>query len=904
MAQEPTPSPNTKDEPNNSVSSKSSSQSEVSAPGADQQTAEPAKRHKNIILFSDGTGNSSGKLFKTNVWRMYEAVDLGPSATGKRDQVAYYDNGVGTSGFKPLAFLGGIFGIGLKRNVLDIYRFACRNYRPAKGQEPGQDTTDEGDHIYGFGFSRGAFTMRLLIALIAEQGLIPYTSELELKQKSAEAYRLFRSTGKPRYWWSPWRLVRWPFSMIGHGWRKLRGIRHDPAANFRPVIRFVGVWDTVAAYGGPIIELTRAFDNWILRLSMPDHKLHERVQKARHALALDDERDSFHPLLWDEVHERDLIELKKQRPNDYGSWITADRLEQVWFCGMHSDVGGGYPDESLSYVSLLWMFDEAKKHGLRPIESILDRYLALANSFGPIHNSRAGIAAYYRYQPRNISAWLDPVDNATLSLRDPTIRTKTGPTGLLLDVKIHESVIARTASGTDRYAPFALPSNFKIHPPGPHGENQPLADDQEPVATGEPLSRRTLVNPEIRQRLADPTRQQWVKSSMDAVWDMVWFRRWTYFATLLVTLLLVFMPFWIAWAPEPPLFTDGRTWIGSLIGLLRLILPNFLGGWVRVYEHNSFYFLLLAVLIGFLLWASTRLELNLRDQARRVWEQAFEPAVPKTPRMVGPSTWQRLRTNRAYQRGLQIFKWHVMPFFIGLIMLGLAGWAALGVYTQTRLPGLENGTELCSGPLSGKQIIVVARDFSTKQVCNPVNARVSKGITYDISFHVVDDWLDGDVAASPEGLSVSQLGVAGYLGLPLKRVIKANYLMPTVVVRPTSKDQSSLRKPYMYPLKLERVGDATNLYRGKFTATRSGELYLFANDAALPFTGRWYGTSNVAHFYGNNGGTACVIIARAGSDSDRPLNTKTPICKLAAERARELEKAKAVAGTRHGIIIQ
>src|SRR4051812_17240791 len=69
---------------------------------------------KTIVLFSDGTGNSSAKLFKTNVWRMYEAVDLGPAAPDRRQQIAYYDDGVGTSSFKPLAVLGGVFGYGLK----------------------------------------------------------------------------------------------------------------------------------------------------------------------------------------------------------------------------------------------------------------------------------------------------------------------------------------------------------------------------------------------------------------------------------------------------------------------------------------------------------------------------------------------------------------------------------------------------------------------------------------------------------------------------------------------------------------------------------------------------------------------------------------------------------------------
>jgi len=100
---------------------------------------------KIIVLLADGTGNSAAKLFKTNVWRLYRALDVSdPPPPGQVRQVAFYHDGVGTSTFKPLTLLGGIFGIGLKRNVIDLYTFLCRNYNP-------------GDRIYAYGFSRGAF---------------------------------------------------------------------------------------------------------------------------------------------------------------------------------------------------------------------------------------------------------------------------------------------------------------------------------------------------------------------------------------------------------------------------------------------------------------------------------------------------------------------------------------------------------------------------------------------------------------------------------------------------------------------------------------------------------------------------------------------------------------------------
>src|ERR1700682_4136886 len=121
----------------------------------EQKTAKP----KHIVLLSDGTGNSSAKVFKTNVWRLFQILDLRDPTS----QIAYYDDGVGTSSFKAFAILGGVFGFGLKRNVIDIYSFCCRNYKA-------------GDYIYCFGFSRGAFTIRVVAGMIARQGLVEYNN--------------------------------------------------------------------------------------------------------------------------------------------------------------------------------------------------------------------------------------------------------------------------------------------------------------------------------------------------------------------------------------------------------------------------------------------------------------------------------------------------------------------------------------------------------------------------------------------------------------------------------------------------------------------------------------------------------------------------------------------------------
>jgi len=250
---------------------------------------------KNIILLSDGTGNSAAKVWRTNVWRVFESLDL----TNAR-QVAIYDDGVGSSSFKPLAFLGGAFGWGLKRNVIDLYTFLCRNYEPDA-------------HIYAFGFSRGAFTMRVLIGLIDSQGLIPSTTiEAQLRRYAKAAYRAYR---RERYHTnlSPLvTLLRALRDIITNTWNAVLGYQtyRQREGNPRPRIRFVGLWDTVAAYGLPIEEMTRGFSLWIWPLSLPDRRCSDLVDRACHALSLDDERTTFHPVLWS---ERDLSPLPAGR---------------------------------------------------------------------------------------------------------------------------------------------------------------------------------------------------------------------------------------------------------------------------------------------------------------------------------------------------------------------------------------------------------------------------------------------------------------------------------------------------------------------------------------------------------------------------------------------------------------
>ncbi|HYE29189.1 MAG TPA: DUF2235 domain-containing protein [Allosphingosinicella sp.] len=870
-----------------------------------------AAEAKSIVLFSDGTGNSSAKLFKTNVWRMYEAVDLGPAPPGKRNQIAYYDDGVGTSGFRPLAIMGGVFGWGLKRNVLDIYQYACRNYAPGEGQQRGANPGRLGDHIYGFGFSRGAFTMRTAISLIASQGLVPYTDERDLERRSQDAYRAFCATGAPRYlkWLARgYRAVRATLSV---GWRRLRGIPlYDPGENHRPVIRFIGVWDTVAAYGGPIAEITRAIDNWFFAMSMPNYRLNLEIERARHALALDDERDSFHPLLWDEVYEQALIDRREAGDETVPPWIDEDRLHQVWFTGVHADVGGGYPDESLSYVSLLWMMEEAGKADLRTLEVIGSRYRALANSYGPIHDSRSGLGSYYRYQPRKIDAWLDPVRPSTLGLRDPAINDEEGrPRGLVPEgrIRIHESVVARIQDGTDSYAPIVLPEIFQIVRPAARGENQPQADSD----SGGPLcvmrsEYRVLpmVEPEVRARFTDPELAGRRSAAMERLWNLVMARRATYFLTVLATLAMASMPMWIDGVPEPLELTnnrtfgwealflnDGRNWIGSLVRLFGLFVPAFLESWIETYSTNPFYFLLVSATIVILLVSSKNLERRMRDRARAAWLPTTG-RVRADDRPLRPSLLQKLRTATLYQRTIQVMKWHVLPNVIFMpVLLLIAAWIGLAVATQVTLPSLERSEILCGGGGSaGPQIQMKQSVLLVGRPCNPAGGMVQQGKVYYFGLEVREPWFDGALPATPLGLPAAAIpNAAGYLGVPLRRVIDARYLQPLMAVRSTSGGRQRL---HIYPLELSAtggpdseasIGEEVN-FNGQFVAPATGELFLFVNDAMLPFGKRGPFGFDSTYFYRGakvgNRGSACISIGAGDLDPNFQPDTVDPCASL------------------------
>jgi uncharacterized protein (DUF2235 family) len=281
---------------------------------------------KRIVLCFDGTWNTPADealppedQVETNVVRFYESV--APSGADGRPQVKWYNPGVGTDWWDRV--IGGGLGAGLDLHIVEGYRTLAEHYEP-------------GDEIFVVGFSRGAYTARSLAGMIRNCGLVKRGFGWRLR--IGTAYGIYRTRDD--------------------------GVDSFTAKAFRSTfahevkIKFLGVWDTVGALGIP--------GGMADRLNTTIYQFHDTnlsgiVENAYHAVAIDEHRADYDVCLWTPL----------QKP--------AQTLEQRWFAGAHSDVGGGYPGRKLSDLSLRWMQDRAAAVGLgisSPVTLGADNYKA------------------------------------------------------------------------------------------------------------------------------------------------------------------------------------------------------------------------------------------------------------------------------------------------------------------------------------------------------------------------------------------------------------------------------------------------------------------------------------------------------------------------------------------------
>lgn len=290
---------------------------------------------KRIIICADGTWNrpeeNIEKDFPTNVLKF--ARGIAPKDKSDIKQVVFYDWGIGSYHDKIVA---GAFGEGLEKNVIDGYRFLVHNYEP-------------GDEIYLFGFSRGAYTVRSLCGLLNNCNILKGSESNRIE----EAFQLYKNPDEP------------PMSPYSVKWRNKYSIPESCK------VTFIGVWDTVGAMGLPFSFFGLIKD----KHRFYDSKLGSNAVTARHALSLDERRDDFEPTIW--------------KPNK-----NVD-LKQVWFSGVHSDVGGGYkndPDNTiLSDIPMTWLMREAEKVGLVFEEFLIPKKL---NPIAKQHDEYKGMMRF------------------------------------------------------------------------------------------------------------------------------------------------------------------------------------------------------------------------------------------------------------------------------------------------------------------------------------------------------------------------------------------------------------------------------------------------------------------------------------------------------------------------------
>lgn len=357
---------------------------------------------KNLIVCLDGTGNEFGDK-NSNVVKLCQTLNRNPE-----QQVVYYNPGIGTNPelYKPTLW-GRIkhranklwdqaTGRGVIKNASEAYLFLMNNYSPE-------------DRIYIFGFSRGAYTARVLCALIYKFGLLDRGNDNLVKY--AATLLLNKSEKNDR---------------LADGFSQTFGRECK--------IHFLGVWDTVSSV------------RWFVDPPYVQHtKTNPCIKTIRHAVAIDERRAYF-------------------RTNLFGS-SKDQNLREVWFPGVHADIGGGYieSESALSKISLAWMIREAESYGI--IVDNEDKSRVLGGSNGYVPPSATGQIHDETYSASNLFGlaeilpkltWISKTKKRTLKL--PLGKPRSIPDGAV----IHESVFNRKSQSDLKYQPKNLPQKHEV----------------------------------------------------------------------------------------------------------------------------------------------------------------------------------------------------------------------------------------------------------------------------------------------------------------------------------------------------------------------------------------------------------------------------------------------------------
>ena len=859
---------------------------------------------KKIVVFADGTGNAF-TVQESNVWRLYEALDQ-----TKPDQIAHYIQGVGTSGFKPFAVLDVATGIGVPSNVRKLYEFICWNWEP-------------NDEIYMFGFSRGSFTIRTLIGLMHHEGLIPAqigneaVSHAEMQRNVMGAWRSYRSKTIP--WWKTlptvWlgRTVRNVVLGAVHlATRLLLGDRlySEVAAETltqkrRSVpIKFVGLFDTVEAFGVPLEEFRRAIDWAIWPISFRNNALSGTVIRACHALSLDDERTAFHPLRIDRKTAKDRA-----------------RIKEVWFAGVHSDVGGGYPEDDLALVALNWMTEEIG-NDIRFVDGARKLLAEKASPYAPMHDSRSGLSVIYRYSPR-------------------TVGYNGGPP------LIHHSVAEKIAFGADRYAPVTLPDTAHVlMPDGTTHEIKGFAQIKLAPAGAlpAPMSAEMAMAVQAVESLNDPD-----PAIVSLTLDNIWRRRVAYFSLLFAGILIAVLPwavkpaveyfrktmqaaatrlglasYWDAfWTQAANADQGSSAFLGSVFQYIGSLLPSYAKPWAEALIDRPIACGIVVALAVILYFRNGTLRDRIADLARQAWLPSEQTAAIKKKKAKGPIP-NTLATKIRQSKLAALLECGVSRYALPFAAIALI-YVAMGVSISRSTVTLRDGSgaicaeeEGASANRPGAVILqpgqTLIRDgFETSRRCWASGVALKEGQHYAMWIEMTDPpFFDRTIMTDIAGFKDASL--IHLLAWPIRRWWSADWFQPIARIGRTGIDTWALvsadgdiavpagqdtaggqfpkhfyddesYKERLKELSGGRAEDdpsrlATNqkipaaelakakeirekhrlrkIYASNFTAHSDGELILYVNDAiaAIPFG------KTITSFYENNTGRAKIKITR------------------------------------------
>jgi uncharacterized protein (DUF2235 family) len=335
---------------------------------------------KRVVLCADGTWNTphgvGAAVNDTNVRKLYCALADSP------EQLRYYDSGVGTDGTPIDHLTGGAMGEGLFQKIQDNYGYLSYVWDP-------------GDDVYLFGFSRGAYTARSLGGMIARFGVPTKNFDNEMVKKIFTAYRLTDDAQRVA----------------------TKQALADQYGLADVSVKMIGVWDTVGSLGIPGL-LFSLFDQ--KRYGFLDTTLHPCVQKAYHAVSIDERRAQFMPTLWSNADG-------SPRANDA-------QLTQVWFPGVHCSVGGSDVPSQLSDIAMRWMMKNAIACGLTFGDAAMTQYMTPApvDELGPVQDE-------WKIIPWGLPKYRTVPANAVMS-----------------------NTVQRRLAGMDAYAPENLSMNGRM----------------------------------------------------------------------------------------------------------------------------------------------------------------------------------------------------------------------------------------------------------------------------------------------------------------------------------------------------------------------------------------------------------------------------------------------------------